>query len=301
MGQWRRAHQLHIRINMNRKAALKLRITHTTRYEFEGPVFFEPHYFRFRPAPRSFIDIAEYNLQINPEPAGISEIYDSENNSVQFCWFDGTYEEMNLKSVSVIEITEFNPFQFLIYPSEYGSSPFNYDQQLMRTLAPYMERITIDESLRASGSRILEKSGNDTFTFLKNLNEFVFKEFTVNYRERGAPLSPDTSFRNREGRCRDLAWMLIQLLRNMGYACRFPSGYFYFEHDKKEVDLHAWFEVYVPGAGWIGFDPSHGIVAGARHIPVCSSALPENTLPVSGNIRGKFNSTIQSNVTIDTL
>ena len=86
----------------------------------------------------------------------------------------------------------------------------------------------------------------------------------------------------------------------MGYAARFTSGYFYFEQDKNEFYLHAWFDVYVPGAGWVGFDPSHGILAGAQHIPVCSSALPENTLPVSGNIRGKFQSTIQSTVTIHT-
>ncbi len=281
-------------------AALNLCITHTTRYEFEGPVFFEPHCFRFRPAPRSHINLVKYHLDINPGPTGISEIQDPENNSVQFCWFDGTYEALNLKSVSVVEISAFNPFHFLIYPSEYISSPFNYDAKLMQTLAPYLEKINIEDALSAMGNRMLEKSGNDTFSFLKNLNEYVFEELTVHYREKGAPLSPSDSFKSKAGSCRDLSWMLIQLLRNMGYACRFTSGYFYLAQETNEFDLHAWFEVYVPGAGWVGFDPSHGILAGTYHIPVCSSALPENTLPVIGNIRGKFQSTIHSSVTIDT-
>jgi transglutaminase-like putative cysteine protease len=280
--------------------ALTLYITHTTRYEFEGPVFFEPHYFRFRPARRPYINVTEFNLQIDPLPTGISEFQDAESNSVQLCWFDDTHTEMNLKAVSKIEISEFNPFQFLIYPPEYMTYPFTYDENLTQTLAPYMKKINIEESLSTVGKRILEESAYDTFAFLKNLNKFVFEEFTVKYRDKGAPLNPDTSFKQKEGSCRDLSWMLIQLLRNMGYASRFTSGYFYFKHDNNVFDLHAWFDVYIPGAGWVGFDPSHGILAGAHHIPVCSSALPENTLPVSGNIRGKYHSTIQSKVTIDT-
>lgn len=284
---------------MNRNTSLKLCITHSTRYEFEGPVFFEPHSLRFKPAPNSHVHVEKYGLDVDPTPTGMAEILDPEGNGVQFCWFDGTYTALNLKSVSVIEVSEFNPFHFLIHPAECITSPFAYDDLSLRVLAPYMEKIDVEATLVDLGRQILKQSQYNTFAFLKNLNEHVFEKFSVNYREKGAPLSPDSTFKNKAGSCRDLSWMLIQLLRNLGYAARFTSGYFYLEQDSNEFDLHAWFDVYVPGAGWVGFDPSHGILAGARHIPICSSALPENTLPVSGNIRGKFQSTIQSKVTID--
>ena len=114
----------------------------------------------------------------------------------------------------------------------------------------------------------------------------------------GRPYHPNKLFQLKSGSCRDLAWMQIQLLRNLGFAGRFVSGYFYLDAENPEFELHAWLEVFIPGAGWIGLDPSHGMLAGDAHIPVASSSNYENTMPVSGSVRGSANSTLKNDLII---
>ena len=117
----------------------------------------------------------------------------------------------------------------------------------------------------------------------------------------GEPFHPDKTFELKSGSCRDLSWMEIHLLRNMGIASRFVSGYFYLPLEKEGFDLHAWVEVFIPGAGWIGFDPSHGMVAGASHIPVASSAHYDNTMAVTGAVRGSASSELETKLWIEAL
>ncbi len=118
-------------------------------------------------------------------------------------------------------------------------------------------------------------------------------------RLTGNPHHPNELFRLKTGSCRDFAWMQIQILRNLGFAARFVSGYFYLDAESPEFELHAWIEVFVPGAGWIGLDPSHGILAGNAHIPVASSANYQNTMPVSGTVRGEATSKLKTELQIE--
>ena len=117
-------------------------------------------------------------------------------------------------------------------------------------------------------------------------------------RSTGQPHEPVTTFNLKKGSCRDLAWFEIQLLRHVGIASRFVSGYYYIPMEKPKFELHAWLEVYIPGAGWIGFDPSHGIVTGNNHIPIASSSDFENTMPVTGSIRGDAGSELKTHIDI---
>jgi transglutaminase-like putative cysteine protease len=124
-------------------------------------------------------------------------------------------------------------------------------------------------------------------------------DFKVEYRETGQPFSPNKTFKFKRGSCRDLSWLLISLLRNRGIAARFVSGYFYFDMDEPAYELHAWVEVFLPGNGWLGLDPSHGIFTGNSHFPIVSSAHYENTMPVSGGIRGSATSKLKTQLSIE--
>jgi transglutaminase-like putative cysteine protease len=112
------------------------------------------------------------------------------------------------------------------------------------------------------------------------------------------PLSADETFQLKYGACRDVTWMQIQLLRNMGIAARFVSGYFFIPEAIENAELHAWLEVYIPGAGWIGLDPSHGILTGSHHIPIASSSNHQLTMPIDGTFRGSAKSTLTSTLKI---
>ena len=148
------------------------------------------------------------------------------------------------------------------------------------------------------GNKILKESGGKTIDFISMLTQSIHRDFKLEIREEGKPHWPDETFIFGKGSCRDLAWMQIQLLRHLGFAARFVSGYFYPIVEDPEFELHAWVEVYIPGAGWIGFDPSHGLMASNSHIPIASSAQHEKTMTVTGNIRGSATSKLEANLMI---
>jgi transglutaminase-like putative cysteine protease len=280
---------------------MKFKIVHKTVYRFSSEVFFEPHFLRFKPKNTPFIRVEKFNLNIVPESAGLSEQVDSENNFVHFCWFEGMKNEMTINMDMVVDSMEFNPFNFILYPEQYFNVPFTYSESLTEILRPSLKVSAISNYLIEYGKKILHESGSDTLGFLANLTRNIHSDFMLEYRHFGEPHSPEKTFQQKHGSCRDLAWMQVQLLRHLGIAARFVSGYYYIQMEKPEFELHAWIEVFLPGAGWIGFDPSHGIVAGNTHIPVASSSHFENTMPVSGSVRGKATSDLITNLFIEVI
>lgn len=278
---------------------MKLKITHETIYEFGFEVFFEPHQLRFKPKNTPNLSIESFNLKISPTPEGISESTDIENNFFHLCWFEGLHHSLEIRSELIVNSPEYNPFNFIIYPNEYFKVPFKFSGNLKDLLQPALILEPIDGTLIEYGQNILKESSSNTVDFLIALTKKIHSDFTVHIREEGKPLDPDETFGLGRGSCRDLTWMQIQLLREMGIAARFVSGYFYPAADDPQFELHAWVEVYIPGAGWIGFDPSHGIMASNAHIPIASSAHYENAMTVAGTIRGSAASILHTNLIID--
>ncbi len=278
---------------------MKFKIIHETRYNFTDEVFFEPHSLRFKPKNTPHIELDDFHLKIIPKPAGISEFMDVENNFVHLIWFEEMHSALTIIAEVVVESKEFNPFNFLIHPIEYSSFPFTYSNAQAELLKASLKASVIETPLLNFGKKILSLSQNKTLDFLANLTRAIHKEFHVYIRETGSPLLPDQTFEQKNGSCRDLAWMQIHLLRTMNLAARFVSGYYYLDmEDNSQFELHAWLEVFLPGAGWIGFDPSHGIVAGQNHIPIASSAQYENAMSVSGSIRGSASSEMDTKLDI---
>lgn len=275
-----------------------LQIKHITEYTYSNAVFFEPHQLRFKPRNTPYSSLKEFTIKIEPEPAGLSEQIDIENNLNSVCWFDDKYSRLKISSRSVVEITEFNPFNFLVYPPEFISIPFEYERNQKELLHLSLQTNGVSDAMLDYLNKILDKSDNHTINFLANITKEIHKEFSVKSREKGEPYQPSFTFKEKEGSCRDLAWMQIHMLRQLGIASRFVSGYYYIDHADPEFELHAWVESYVPGAGWIGLDPGHGILADSYHIPVASSAYYENTMPVSGMVRGKATSALRNELKI---
>ena len=279
---------------------MKVRIVHSTQYQFGSDVFLEPHYLRFKPKNTSYNALSSFSLEVTPRPAGFTDNYDEEGNHVNFCWFENTTNIFKIDSFSEIEIGDYNPFDFLIYPAHYQELPFEYAVHKKELLNPSLAVAQMDTSLRAYASEVL-KGVNNSLQFVINLTHKIHSDFDVIHRMEGPPHEPNETFRLKKGSCRDLAWMQINLLRNEGIAAKFVSGYYFFPTETPVFELHAWLEVFFPGAGWIGFDPSHGIATGSSHIPVASSAYPAYTLPVSGSFRGDSSSHLKTDVHIEML
>jgi len=263
-----------------------LEIDHTTEYTYAGEVFLEPHFFRFRPKESPHSSVKSFSLHIEPEPSGISEYVDAENNHLHFCWFSDTHKRLRISAKSKIRLREYNPFDFLVHPPEFLTIPFEYDHRSGQLLKPMLSTHKATQSVMDFLKGLLRKTSYQSLSFLTGLTREINEGFALKTRESGNPHQPYHTFEQKNGSCRDLAWMQIHMLRTLGIASRFVSGYYYVDIKNPEFELHAWVEAYLPGAGWIGLDPGHGILTNHFHIPVASSAFYEHTMPVSGTVRG---------------
>jgi transglutaminase-like putative cysteine protease len=278
---------------------MKFKITHSTAYVFDSEVFLEPHYLRFRPKRTPYAEIVSHELEILPNPIGHRTACDEENNLVDLCWFEGMTEKLTLKAISIIETIPYNPFDFIIQPEQFNKLPFQYNKDQQNVLMASLENEPISKDLLEYGDSIMKASHFNTLQYLSKLTNQLHQDFTVEYREEGSPLPPNDTFKSKKGSCRDLTWMQINLLRHQGLAARFVSGYFYFDMEEPSFELHAWVDVFLPGAGWVGLDPSHGILTGNTHFPIATSAHFGSTMPVSGDIRGSATSKLITELYID--
>lgn len=280
---------------------MTFKITHSTDYLFDSEVFLEPHYLRFRLRDTAYLRVEEFSLIIKSEPAGHRVIQDEDNNLIDFCWFEGLTNHLSVKAESIVETMPYNPFNFILHPPSFNTLPFQYREQENKLLYSALEIQALPQAIIAFGNTIQNETQFQTIPYLTELTKRLHQDFKVEYREEGPPLEPDETFTLKKGSCRDLAWMLIHLLRQQGFAARFVSGYFYFDMDEHAFELHAWVEVYLPGAGWLGLDPSHGVFTGNFHLPIASSGFYENTMPVSGGIRGSATSKLNTHLSIEIL
>ena len=280
---------------------MEIEIIHETEYAYRTEVFLEPHFFRFKPKETPYADLKKFSLQVFPEPMGLSEQTDAENNTIHFSWYEGMHTKLSIRAVSTLIVKPYNPFNFLLSPSSHNQIPFSYADDLKALLGPCLEVKTIGKPLMEYGALILRQSNSNTLTFLSAFTNSIHKDFELEIRDEGEPYLANETFQLKKGSCRDLAWMQIQILRQLGIASRFVSGYFYIEVDEPRYELHGWTEVFLPGAGWIGFDPSNGIRTTNMYFPLCTSASYHNTMPVSGSVRGDAPSILTTSLEIKVL
>jgi uncharacterized protein (DUF2126 family)/transglutaminase-like putative cysteine protease len=272
--------------------SIRVALNHKTLYRYSKPVWLSPHVVRLRPAPHCRTPISSYSLKIVPKDHFLNWQQDPYSNHLARLVFPRKTREFSVEVDLVADMTVINPFDFFLekYAEEF---PFVYDAVLKRELAPYRRKRRAGPMLQQLIAES-QKEAMGTNDFLVDVNQRVQKR--VKYLIRMAPgvQSPEKTLTLGSGSCRDSAWLLVQLLRHLGLAARFVSGYLIqltadvksldgpSGAEKDFTDLHAWTEVYLPGGGWVGLDPTSGLLAGEGHIPLACSAEPVTAAAISG-------------------
>jgi len=274
--------------------SIHVALNHVTHYRYDRPIRLGPQVVRLRPAPHARTRILSYSMRVEPAKHFINWQQDPQNNYLARLVFPEPTTSFRIEVDLVVEMSVLNPFDFFLEP-EVEEFPFQYDPALAVELAPYR----VKGELTPRFQRYLDSLPRDktpTNGFLVALNQRLQKNIRYLIRMEPGVQTPEQTLDGMAGSCRDSAWLLVQLLRHLGLAARFVSGYLIqLKSDVRSLDgpsgtevdftdLHAWCEVYLPGAGWIGFDPTSGLLAGEGHIPLACSPEPSSAAPVSGLI-----------------
>jgi transglutaminase-like putative cysteine protease len=266
---------------------VQFELTHLARYVYNQPVFLEPHLLRVRPRVDGGQSLESYRLIVKPQPAGLSTSLDAEGNVVSLAWFAGLCSDLTIRAESVVATTRNNPFEFILPPNR-TSLPMLYspvEEPLVSAARKRVGEFPSDDPVGRFAADVSAEVGHLVVPFLGRLAERLASTWAVMPRERGAPWSALETFTRRTGACRDLAVLYMDACRSLGLAARFVSGYQQQSADL-EPELHAWAEVYLPWAGWRGFDPAQGLAVADQHIALAASARPEQAAAIVGSYRG---------------
>ncbi len=274
--------------------SIRVALHHQTVYRYDRLVGLSPQIIRLRPAPHCRTPILSYSLKVEPKDHFENWQQDPQGNFLARCVFPEKTRELRIEVDLIAEMTVINPFDFFVEASA-DDFPFEYEPWLAREVRPFLETETTGEELAAFLASI-DRSPRNTVQTLVDLNARLQQAITYVIRLEPGIQTCEETLTSKSGSCRDSAWLLVQILRHLGIAARFVSGYLIqlvpdvkpldgpAGTDKDFTDLHAWAEAYIPGAGWIGLDPTSGLLAGEGHIPVACTPDPASAAPVSGNV-----------------
>jgi len=275
-------------------------IEHRTTYRFDRAIEIHPHVMRLRPAPHSRTPILAYSLKVEPSDHFINWQQDPFGNFMARLVFPEPAEVLDVTVDLIADLTVINPFDFFVEESA-KSFPFQYDPQLAKDLEPYLSPAGPAGPLLEkwmSGVQMPDEASDGGVAiadFLVAINQRLYNDIAYSIRMEPGVQSPEDTLARGIGSCRDTAWLLVDALRRLGLASRFVSGYLVqLTSDQKSLsgadgpeadftDLHAWAEVFVPGAGWIGLDPTSGLFAGEGHIPLACTPHPSSAAPITGS------------------
>jgi uncharacterized protein (DUF2126 family) len=273
---------------------IRVALHHATRYRYDRAINLGPQVLRLRPAPHCRTSIPSYALAVTPEEHFINWQQDPAGNHVARVVFPSPTQKLELRVELIADLATINPFDFFLEASA-ERFPFAYDEALASELAPFLRAEPPGPRLRAWLAEV-SREPRRTVDFLVELNQRLKGDIGYVIRMEPGVQSCDETLERRSGSCRDTAWLLAQILRHLGLAARFTSGYLIqLKADVKPLegppgpeadftDLHAWTEVYVPGAGWIGLDATSGLLAGEGHLPLACAADPVNAAPITGSL-----------------
>jgi uncharacterized protein (DUF2126 family)/transglutaminase-like putative cysteine protease len=294
--------------------SIHVALHHKTHYKYDRLVNLGPQVVRLRPAPHSRTRILSYSLKIKPEKHFINWMQDPQSNYSARLVFEQPTREFLVEVDLVAEMAVFNPFDFFLEPQA-EKFPFAYDPSLDHELAPFQRKCwltplftrylaairrdilgEVKRRTKLERLAVPDKDKPRTIDFLVAINQRLWQDIKYTIRLEPGVQTPEETLEKLSGSCRDSAWLLCQLLRHCGLASRFVSGYLIqLKADQKALDgpsgaekdftdLHAWTEVYLPGGGWIGLDPTSGLLAGEGHIPLACTPDPSSAAPISGAV-----------------
>ncbi|MER9453234.1 transglutaminase family protein [Mesorhizobium sp. M0478] len=272
--------------------AILAAVYHLTHYKYDRPVVLGPQVIRLQPAPHSRTKVLSHSLKVGPANHFVNLQQDPYGNFLARFVFPEPVTELKIEVDLVADMTVYNPFDFFVEPSA-ETFPFEYPEDIRDDLAIYRTPEPAGPLLSAFLATI-DRSATNTVNFVVDLNARLQREIAYILRMETGVFSPEETLAAKKGSCRDSSWLLVQILRNLGLAARFVSGYLIqLKPDLVALDgpagtavdftdLHAWCEVYLPGAGWIGFDPTSGLLTGESHVPLAATPHFRNAAPISG-------------------
>ncbi|HEY4065958.1 MAG TPA: transglutaminase family protein, partial [Burkholderiaceae bacterium] len=274
--------------------SIHVALNHVTHYRYDRPINLGPQVVRLRPAPHSRTRILSYSMRVEPATHFINWQQDPQSNYLARLVFPDKTTSFRIEIDLVAEMAVLNPFDFFLEPSA-EHYPFSYEPEIAVELAPYLAKQPLTPKFEAYLAE-LPRTKTPTNDWIVSINQKLQRDIGYLVRMEPGVQTPEQTLVNASGSCRDTGWLLVQLMRHMGVAARFVSGYLIqLKSDVKSLDgpsgtevdftdLHAWCEIYLPGAGWIGLDPTSGLLAGEGHIPLACSPEPGSAAPVSGAI-----------------
>jgi uncharacterized protein (DUF2126 family)/transglutaminase-like putative cysteine protease len=277
--------------------AIRVALNHVTHYKYDQLVTFSPHVVRLRPAPHCRTPITGYSLRVTPGDHFINWQQDPFGNYQARLVFPKPAYEFRVEVDLIAEMTTINPFDFFMDESV-EKVPFAYSPELLHELGPYVELSAGGPKLAALAARVrddIARPGRRTIDVMVEVNQLVQRLLRYDIRMEPGVFPPDETLSRGHGSCRDFSWLLVQLLRRLGFATRFASGYsIQLKADVRSLDgpsgvaedvtdLHAWAEVFLPGAGWVGLDPTSGLLCGEGHIPLACTPDPGSAAPITGS------------------
>ncbi|MCO6184970.1 DUF2126 domain-containing protein [Rhizobium sp. L1K21] len=276
--------------------SIKASIYHLTHYKYDQPVRLTPQIIRLKPAAHSKTKVISHSLKVTPANHFVNLQQDPYGNYLARYVFPDPVTEFKIEVDLVADMTVYNPFDFFV-EEQAEHWPFDYPEELLEDLSIYRKSEPVGPHLQAFLDTV-DRSRQRTVDMVVGLNAKLQNQIAYTIRMEPGVQTPEETFELAKGSCRDSSWLLVQILRNLGFAARFVSGYLIqLEPDLKALDgpsgtdhdftdLHAWVEVYLPGAGWIGLDPTSGLLAGESHIPLAATPHYKNAAPISGGLYG---------------
>ena len=279
---------------------MKISVAHSTIYRYDQAVDLGSHVVRLRPRDDGSQKLVCYDLSIRPEPVMRTEGADQDGNVVTHVWFREPALSLEVHSRFTVETRRANPFDFLFTEKPMATLPMAYPEALRRVLAPYCaadrDETRVTEFARAAA----EAAAGKTIGFLVELSGRIQSGLRAVDRSEGPARAAAETLQVGEGACRDFAVLFCAACRVMGLAARFVSGYeCEAARDPVHAYMHAWAEVYLPGGGWRGFDPSRGLAVAASHVPVAAAIEPALAAPIAGTYRGAATSTMETSIQME--
>jgi transglutaminase-like putative cysteine protease len=266
---------------------------HSTRYTYDRSVSLGPQVVRLRPSPYCRTRIASYSVAVKPEQHFVNWQLDPYGNWLARYVFHGKTNEFSIDADLVADLEAINPFDFFVEP--YAETwPFEFPSGLREDVAPFLKPEPAGTRTREL-LRSIQREPQNTVDFLVTLNRRLHHLIRYVTRLEGDVQTPEETLASGSGSCRDTAWLLVQTLRHVGLPARFVSGYLIElrpdenptdgggpEHDR--ASLHAWTEVYLPGAGWIGLDATSGLLCGEGHLPLAATPHYRSAAAITGTV-----------------
>ena len=266
-------------------------ISHTTNYAYSQPVRLQPHVVRLRPRSDSWQTLRSFSMLVTPPPLRESTFTDLDGNTLLKLWFQPEETKtLTVQVLSQVETHRTNPFDYWLEPWAVRS-PIDYPASLLLQLQPYLSgqpmqyATSVDPIALQLAQDIVQAVDGNVIRFLSELNQRIHSGCKYMIREMGDPLPPGITWSTRSGSCRDFAVLFVEACRAIGLAARFVSGYQEGDTNSTDRHLHAWAEVYLPGGGWRGYDPTQGLAVADRHIALVASAFSRYAAPISGSFQ----------------